>query len=383
MDFTQEQITQILTEFSAKKNDGFQTILKIALEALMRSEREEFNLNNGDVSNGYRNRSVCANGFSLELVVPRTRNQNFYPLILALLKDQNEELAQITTELYSSGLTTEQIGSIVEKIYGRHYSKSSISAMMQSAKADVFSWLNRTLDAEYPVIYIDATHWYTRRTDAVSSEAYYTILGVKTDRTREVLAVVNHPTESSENWMEIFQALKSRGVKDIKLVVSDGLAGIENAVKTVFPQAQHQLCTVHLQRNITAKAKPVDKKQIAEELKQVFDPKNEADNQTSGFERYIAFMKKWENKYPSFKNMQSQRYSLYFTYLNYHVEIRRMIYTTNWIERLNRSYKRVLRMRNAMPSPESVLFLIGSVAMRRNEFNYPIHQFIHDSKLFS
>ncbi|MDV7397636.1 transposase, partial [Arthrospira platensis SPKY1] len=152
MDFTQEQITQILTDFSSKKNDGFQVILKIALEALMRSEREEFNLSSGDVSNGYRNRQVFANGFSLELVVPRTRNQNFYPLILGLIKDQNEELAQITTELYSSGLTTEQIGGIVEKIYGRHYSKSSISSMMQSAKADVSRWLNRTLEAKYPVI---------------------------------------------------------------------------------------------------------------------------------------------------------------------------------------------------------------------------------------
>jgi transposase-like protein len=383
MDFTQEQITQILSEFSTKKNDGFQTILKIALEALMRSEREEFNLKEVDVSNGYRSRSVLSNGVSLELAVPRTRHQNFYPLILALIKDQNEELAQITTELYSSGLTTEQIGGIVEKIYGRHYSKSSISSMMQSAKADVSSWLNRKLDSKYPVVYIDAIYWFTRRGNAVSSEAYYTILGVKTDRTREVLSVVNHPTESSENWTEIFEALKSRGVEDIQLIVSDGLAGIENAAQKVFPQVKNQLCTVHLKRSITAKAKPVDKKQIAEELKQVFDPKNQADNQTSGFERYIAFMKKWEKKYPSFKNMQTQRYSLYFTYLNYHVEVRRMIYTTNWIERLNRNYKRVLRMRNSMPSPESVLFLMGSVAMRRNEFNYPIHQFIYDSKLFS
>jgi putative transposase len=383
MDFTQEQITQILSEFSTKRNDGFQTILKIALEALMRSEREEFNIKEGDVSNGFRSRSVLSNGVSLELAVPRTRNQNFYPLILALIKDQNEELAQITTELYSSGLTTEQIGGIVEKIYGRHYSKSSISSMMQSAKADVSDWLNRKLDSKYPVVYIDATYWFTRRGNAVSSEAYYTILGVKTDRTREVLAVVNHPTESSENWKEIFEALKSRGVEDIQLVVSDGLAGIENAAQKVFPQAQHQLCTVHLQRSITAKAKPIDKNQIAQELKHVFDPTNEADNQSSGFERYLAFMKKWENKYPSFKNMQSQRYSLYFTYLNYQVEVRRMIYTTNWVERLNRNYKRVLKMRNSMPSPDSVLFLMGSVAMRRNEFNYPIHQFIHDSKLFS
>ena len=187
MDFTQEQITTILSDFSSKKENGYETILKIALESLMRAEREEFKELNPDVSNGFRKRSVYSNGYSIELAVPRTRNNNFYPLILALIRDQNEELAQIVNELYCSGLTTDQVGDIVEKVYGRNYSKSRISSMMESSRLDVQDWLNRTLDAEYPIIYIDATFWYTRRDKTVSSEAYYTILGVKSDRTRDVL----------------------------------------------------------------------------------------------------------------------------------------------------------------------------------------------------
>lgn len=383
MDFTQEQITSILSDFSSKKENGYETILKIALEALMRAEREEFKELNSDVSNGFRNRSVYSNGYSIELAVPRTRNNNFYPLILALIRDQNDELAQIVNELYCSGLTTEQIGDITEKIYGRNYSKSRISSMMESSRTDVGDWLNRSLDAEYPIIYIDATFWYTRRDKTVSSEAYYTILGVKSDRTREVLAIVNHPTEGSENWKTVFQSLKDRGVKGVKLVVSDGLSGIENSIASAFPDAEHQLCTVHLMRNIAAKVKPKDKKEVMSDLKEVLNPDNLNDNQIAGYERFLAFLDKWKEQYSSFNVMKTEpRYSQYFTYLNYHVKIRRMIYTTNWIERLNRNYKRTLKMRTSMPSPESVLFLLGSVAMRRKEFDYPIYQFSYESKLF-
>ncbi len=383
MNFTHEQITEILSDFSSKKENGYQTILKIALEALMKAEREEFKDLNSDVSNGFRKRSVYSNGYSIELAVPRTRANNFYPLILALVRDHNEELAQIVNELYCSGLTTEQIGNIVEKVYGRNYSKSRISSMMQNSRIDVQDWLNRNLNAEYPIIYIDATFWYTRRDNSVSSEAYYTILGVKSDMTREVLAIVNHPTEGSENWETVFQSLKERGVKGIKLVVSDGLSGIETSIARAFPEAEHQLCTVHLARNIASKVKPKDKKEVMQDLKEVLNPENPNDTQMAGYERFLVFLSKWERKYISFKKMKADpRYSLYFTYLNYHVAIRRMIYTTNWIERLNRNYKRTLKMRTSMPSPESVIFLLGSVAMRRTEFDYPIFKFKHESKLF-
>lgn len=383
MDFTQEQITTILSDFSSKKENGYETILKIALESLMRAERKEFKDLNSDVSNGFRKRTVYSNGHSIELTVPRTRNNNFYPLVLALINNQNEELAQIVSELYCSGLTTEQIGDIVDKIYGKNYSKSRISSLMGNARLDVESWMNRKLDAKYPILYIDATFWYTRRDGFVSSEAYYTILGVKSDRTREVLAIVNHPTEGSENWRAVFEGLIERGVKGVKLVVSDGLSGIERSITSSFPEAQHQLCTVHLSRNIAAKVKPKDKKEVMADFKEVLSPGNPNDTQMDGYNRFIAFLDKWSKKYTSFKAMKNNPiYTLYFTYLNYHVEIRRMIYTTNWIERLNRNYKRTLKMRNSMPSPESVLFLLGSVAMRRKEYDYPIYQFQYESKLF-
>jgi transposase-like protein len=381
MNFTQTQITEILDEI-ASGNNGYQHLLQLSLESIMRAERTEFNNLNNDSSNGYRLSSVLGHGGKLELVVPRSRYHNFYPLILALIKDQNEESKNLAYELYSSGLTTQQIGTLFDKIYGHHYSKSAISNMMLTAKTDMQAWLNRDLEKRYPIIYIDATYWHTRRIDEVSNEAYYTILAVKEDRTREVISIVNHPNEGANNWKEAFEVLKQRGLETVNLFVCDGLLGIENAITEVFPMATIQLCTVHLTRNILAKAKPVDKQQIADEMKVVLNPTNTNDTSHTGHERFINFIQRWIKKYPSFKIYLLPRYKLYFNYLNYHVEIRRMIYTTNWIERLNRNYKRTLRMRSSMPSPESVLFLLASVANRRAEYTKPIYQFIYESKLF-
>jgi transposase-like protein len=382
MDFTQTQITEILDEIANKK-EGYQNLLKMTLESIMRAERNEFNSRSNDSSNGYRRSSILAHGGKMSLVIPRSRHHNFYPLILALIRDQEAEYKQMAYELYIAGLTTEQVGSLFEKIYGKHYSKQAISNMVSYAKTDIEAWLNRPLQTTYPIVYIDATYWYTRRQEAVSSEAYYTVLGVREDRTREVLAIVNHPTEGAGNWQEVFQNLKTRGVKEIKLFVCDGLTGIENTIAEIFPRAQIQLCTVHLSRGLLAKIKPKDKAQIASEIKDVLNPANANDTQSEGHNRFVRFIEKWKKKYPSLASYQNPRYRLYFTYLNYHMEIRRMIYTTNWIERLNRNYKRTLRMRSSMPNPASVLFLLGSVASQRKEYNYPIYQFQYETKLFN
>lgn len=381
MNFTQEQISELLLTIANGK-DGYRQLLKQSLEAIMQAERQQFNELRSDYSNGYRFSKVCVHNGKMELMIPRSRHENFYPLILALIKDQNKESEDMAFELYRSGLTTEQVGALFEKLYGHHYSKSAISQMMHCARKDVFGWLERKgLDETYPVLYIDATFWHTRRGDSVSSEAYYTILGVKQDATREVLSVVNHPKEGSSNWEDIFLSLKTRGVKSIQLVVSDGLAGIENVIQKVFPEATVQLCTVHLVRNIIAKVKPADKKGIAADMKEVLNPDNKDDSPQKGITRFQCCIDKWIKKYPSLKIYRGNRYSLYFNYLGYEREIRRMIYTTNWIERLNRHYKRTLRMRSSMPSPKSVLFLLGSTAMNRPEYNYPIHQFKMSTKL--
>ena len=194
-------------------------------------------------------------------------------------------------------------------------------------------------------IYIDATFVHTRRDQQVSKEAYYTVLGMKEDGTREVLSVVNHPTEGASNWLHLFEQLKLRGLEEVDLVISDGLKGIENAVNQGFPGALHQFCVVHLMRTISAEFPLKKRKEINEELKEVFPMETETKKQVDAFVAYKAFITKYEKQYPGLKSYKADRYIHYFTYLNYPAELQRMIYSTNWIERLNRDHKKVLKMR--------------------------------------
>jgi len=362
--FTQEQVTKILEEI-AKEKDGYNKVLKYSLEALMRAERELHNSKNNDVSNGYRWRSVFGKGKQLKLEVPRSRYDNFYPFLLSVIKDQDQEARVLAFSLYGSGLTTGQVGEIFKQVYGRAYSESQISRMFCFARDEVKSWLERPLESYYPIVYLDATFISTRRVDNVSKEAYYTILGVRADRTREVLAIVSFPQESAVAWASVFAELKARGVKRIDLVISDGLRSIEDAVAHHFQGVSHQLCVVHLQRNVIKMVKKKDKPEVIEDLKDVFRTNDSSDTPEKGWIRWLEFIKKYEPKYPGFRRMKTHRYRLYFTYLKYDYRIRSMIYTTNWIERLNRDYKRTTRMRGALPNVEATLLLLGYVAMNK------------------
>jgi transposase-like protein len=369
MNFTQEQMYEILSEVVSKE-EGLEQILKMSLEIFMQSERHIHNERSSDLGNGFRPRKTYGHGKRLELRVPRTRSGNFYPLILGLLRDQEEECRRIAFKLYSSGLTTEQVGDLFGELYGQHYSTSQVSRLFDYAREEVSEWLHRPLDTYYPICYIDATFIPTRRVDSVSKEAYFTILGVKSDRTREVLSVVNNPTEGSSIWDDIFMSLKSRGVREINLFVSDGLSGIEDVVHKHFKEAEVQLCAVHLERECLKNAKPKHKAEMAEDLKEVFVVNDKTDTKERGIKRWKTFCVKWGKYYPVIANKgKNERYELYFTYLGYHYKIRSMIYTTNWIERLNKDYKRTTKMRGALPNVEATILLLCSVAMTRKAYS--------------
>ncbi len=294
-----------------------------------------------------------------------------------MLRNEDEEHRMLIFSLYRRGLTTEQVSDVYEEIYGKEYSKQQISYLMKDSREEVSIWLKRKLDSHYLVFYIDATFVHTRREKSVSKEGYYTILGIKEDGSREVLSIVNHPTEGALLWQQELESLKERGVQSVGLVVSDGLTSIENAIARSFVNAQHQLCVVHLKRNILAVFPRTKRLEIGKELLEIFAIETKNITVVEAFENLCKFVEKYKKSYPSLKSFSNQRNIAYFTYLNYPISIQRMIYSTNWIERLNRDYKRVLKMRGAMPSSESVLFLMGSVAIEKEykSYVYPVSVF--------
>lgn len=377
MNFTHTQISELLLDLANSEN-GSNLLMQMTLEAFMKSERCLHQVENPtDYANGFRERKARGYGKELVLKIPRTRSGTFYPALLGVLRDEDEEHRRLIFSLYKKGLTTEQVSDIYEEIYGKDYSKQQISYLMKESREEINIWLKRGLEEHYLVVYIDATFVHTRRDKSVTKEGYFTILGIKEDGSREVLAIVNHPTEAALLWQQELENLKLRGVKSIGLIVSDGLTSIENAISRVFPQAKHQLCVVHLKRNILAVFPRTKREEIAQELKEVFQIETKNTTPLEGYEKLITFVQKWISKYPSLKSFKNIRNTAYFTYLDYPATIQRMIYSTNWIERLNRDYKRVLKMRGAMPSPESVLSLMGAVAMEKeyNKYKYIVYEF--------
>jgi transposase-like protein len=180
---------------------------------------------------------------------------------------------------------------------------------------------------------------------------------------------MNFQTESATGWRMLLENIKSRGVERIDLIISDALKGIEDSIATTYSSSVIQFCTVHLKRNILNSVKKADKTVIAEELKEIFKVDVPNDNVEKAWQRWLKFIEKYSKKYKKIGNMNNSRYYHYFTYLKYDYRIRSMINTSNWIERLNRNYRRTSRMREASPSVDATLALLGAVAMDRKAFN--------------
>jgi putative transposase len=231
---------------------------------------------------------------------------------------------------------------------------------------------------------IDACFIPTRRGDNVSKEAYYTLLAVRSDRTREVLGVYNYPTEGSLAWESIFRDLQHRGLKRVDLFVSDSLNHIEDSIWKCFPGSEVQLCVVHLHRVLLKEVKPKHKKELSDDFKEVFRTDDRNDSKEDGMNRFLAFFDKWGKLYPHFKRRKlNDRNYLYFTYLGYHYRVRSMIYSTNWVERLNRDYKRTTRMRGALPNPEASLLLLGGVSMNRKAYGRKVPKLDYEQVKFN
>jgi len=385
MELTKLQTESVLKQFLSKEN-GLNEVLEMLMNTLMYSEREAF-LKESELknkANGYRSGQVYGRGRQLQLHIPRDRLGQFYPLLLGLPRDQDSQIHDLSFCLYTKGLTTRDIGDVLEIIYGKNYSKSTISNINKSFYDQMASWRNRAIQEEYIAVYIDAI-WTKVKRDTIQDEAFYIMMGLKKDYTREIIGIVNIPTESSTGWELALNELKERGLKKVTLFISDGLKSLEKAIAKVFNQSVHQKCTVHLIRNILAKVRSNHKKEISEDFRFVLEPDNAEYNKDEAMSRLKQFALKWGKYYKHIKTLADKEdIDYYFNYLNYDYRIRRMIYSTNWIERFNKSCKRTIKIRNSFPYPEAALALITSVAIEKGEkkYAYPIHNFKFEESFY-
>jgi putative transposase len=351
------------------------------LEVLFGMEREEYlEQATDDKGNGYYSRSLNSlmkNGIVIE--VPRTRNNGFAPLALQLFKMSQEQVNELCLTLYKKGMTSRDISEVMESFFGNSVSHTTVNKLAEQFHEIRMGWEKSVLDDRYSVIFADCIFITVRRGDAYAKEAVYVCYGVNSDNKRELLGLSISPTESVEVWKELFGQLKNRGLKEVDLVVADGIKHMEDIVMETFKNAKLQKCVVHKMRNVLLGVRPKDKAEVADDMKNVFDNFSTDSTKEKALEKIEIFCKKWEAKYPEIKRyFHDDTIGYYLTYIDFHPEVRRLIYTTNSIENLNRGIRKGTKNKLSFESPETLLdyvFIIIKEFENKNWSRYPVHQF--------
>ena len=326
--------------------------------------------NSGNSRNGTSPKTLKGEFGNLDLATPRDRNGSFEPQIVAKGQRRFEGFDQAIISLYSRGLTTREIEGHLLEIYGVEVSPTLVSQVTDAVCADVQVWQNRPLEEVYPIVYFDALWGKVRDSGPVAKLAVYLALGITMAGHKEVLGMWAANTEGAKFWLHVLTELKNRGVRDIFIGCVDGLKGFPEAMEAVFPATQVQLCLVHMVRHSLSYVGWKERKAVAIDLKAIYRAATVAEAEQA----LAAFELKWDRKYPSISKSWRTHWPELITFLKYPAEIRRAIYTTNAIESLNRSLRKISKNRGVFPNQESLLKLYY-LALERiaKKWTMPIH----------
>ncbi|EOM63981.1 transposase [Enterococcus faecium EnGen0188] len=299
-DFTTEILKTLANKgdlnelFRVHLEKAVNTLLKTELTAFLDYEKyDRIGFNTGNSRNGSYDRTVKTEYGELHLQIPRDRNGEFKQQTVPAYRRTNDTLEETVIHLFRKGITMSEIADLIEKMYGHHYTPQTMSNMTKVLTEEVNAFKVRTLNDKYVAIFMDATYIPLKR-QTVSKEAVYIAIGIRLDGTKEVLGYGLAPTESTYVWKEILQDLNSSEVKEVLLVITDGLRGIKDSIHRIYPNAKFQQCCVHVSRNIAHKVRVNDRKEICDDFKFVYQAssKEEANN-------LIGIMiDKWQKPYP-------------------------------------------------------------------------------------
>jgi putative transposase len=251
-------------------------------------------------------------------------------------------------------MTTRDIQGHLQEIYGVEVSPSLISNVTEAVADEVKAWQNRPLEAVYPIVYLDALQVKIREAGQVQKCAIYVAIGINLDGNKEVLGLWAGQTEGAKFWLQVVTELKNRGVQDIFIACVDGLKGLPAAIEAVFPKAQVQLCIVHLVRNCLNYVSWKERKMVAADLKPIYG----AATSDEGWQRLEGFAEKWDGRYPSISQIWRRNWDQVSPFYAYPREIRKVIYTTNAVESLNMSLRKVIKTRGSFPHEEAAMKLL-------------------------
>ena len=345
-------------------NTFFKDMMKVMIEEFYQGELEEqlgytkydyHNKDSNNSRNGYSSKKLKSSAGEIEVNVPRDRNGEYEPQIVK--KHQNtigQDLEAKIISMYAKGMTTSDIESHIEEIYGYQVSDSSITRITDKILPLVKEWQTRPLEAVYPIVFMDAIHYHVRSEGQIVKKAVYIAIGISSSGEKDVIGMWVGENESAKFWLSKLNELKSRGVEDILIACVDGLTGFSNAIEAVYPQTQIQQCIIHQIRSSTQFVSYKDIKVLIADLKLVYKAATE-ENALLNLE---LFDEKWGKKYPKIAISWKNNWPRLSTYFKYPQEIRTLIYTTNTIEGYNRQLRKVTKNKSVFPTDDSLLKML-------------------------
>jgi putative transposase len=308
----------------------------------------------GNSRNGTTKKNLKGDFGELELETPRDRNGSFEPQIVAKGQSRFTGFDDKIISMYSRGMTTREIEGHLQEIYGIEVSPGLISHVTEAVMEEVKAWQSRPLDEVYPILYMDVLRVKVRDGGHVQNRAVYVAMGVNMEGHKEVLGLWTAQNEGAKFWLQVLTDLRNRGVKDIFIACVDGLKGFPETIETVYPNTEVQLCIVHMVRASLGYVSWKQRKAVAGDLRQVYQSATamEAELQLD------MFAKKWDGVCPMVSQIWRRNWERITPFFAYPAEIRKVIYTTNAIESLNMSLRKVIKMRGSFPNDEAAFKLL-------------------------
>ena len=333
-------------------------VLQTEMEAHLERPEE---LEAGNHRNGHSSKQVLTGSGSIELRVPRDRLGHFEPQLVEKYARRLPGFDEKVISLYARGLSTREISSHVEELYGVKVSRDLVSRVTETVREEVLEWQQRPLERVYAIVYMDAVFVKVRDGGLVQNKAVYLAIGVTCEGRKEILGMWIEENEGARFWLSVMNELKGRGVEDILIAVVDGLKGFPEAIEAAFPRTLVQTCIVHLLRYALAFASYKERKDLARALKRIYKAASaqEAERQLGLFEQG-----RWGRKYPAIAKSWRANWDRIIPFFAFSAPIRKIIYTTNAIESLNSTVRRAVRARGHFPSDRAATKLIYLALMR-------------------
>ena len=308
----------------------------------------------GNSRNGYSSKTVQSKDGELDLDVPRDRNGNFEPQVVKKGQRRIDGIDDVIIALYARGLSTRGIQAELKELYGADVSPTLISNVTNSVLDEVKAWQARPLDPVYPIIYFDCLFVKSRQDGAIRNKAVYLALGINMNGEKELLGMWLGETEGAKFWLSVFNELKTRGVEDCFIACVDGLKGLPEAIEAVYPHAQVQLCIVHQVRNSLKYVNWKDRKRVAADLRAIYT----APTEEAARAALEQFAEKWGEQYPAIEPSWERNWERLTPFFAYPPAIRKVVYTTNAIESLNYSLRKIIKGRGAFPHDDAIKKLL-------------------------